>query len=194
MQIAHKKRGCGIVKTIGQSLTAQLVDELPFGPSFECVETLAEQELAALLELADGSQLRTLQAGDELVFGPMAAQHAVVETDLFLRQKSPVGRFEFLGLGRGSTTWLSCTTTALVTYIVRQVRCPLELPDSKQAVHLAAGIGALGADLFMSVSQKQKRVGEGEHTERRKVRVMFQNMYRRSAVLACVLSNVVAIW
>jgi hypothetical protein len=36
-----------------------------------------------------------------------------------------------------------------VPYILSQIRSSLKLPHSQKAVHLAAGIGALGADLYV---------------------------------------------
>lgn len=81
----------------------------------------------------------------------------------------------------------------VVPYIFSQVSGPLELPDSQKAVQFATRIRALGADLSMSALGSAGVYGQKGHTERRKVRVMFQNMGRRSVELAYALSRVVAI-
>ncbi len=68
------------------------------------------------------------------------------------------------------------------TYVFCQISSPLELPHGQEAVDLAARVGALGTDLFV-LDWAFTHI-KGSHTERRKVRMIFQNMYRRSAVLA----------
>ena len=90
LQVADEEWGGASFEAKCQGLATQVVDELPLAPCLERIEALTEQNLAALLELADGSKLRALQAGDELFLGPMAVQDAVVEADLFFCKKAPV--------------------------------------------------------------------------------------------------------
>lgn len=101
LQVADKKGRRGPLQTKRQGLAAQLVGEIPLAPALKSIEAFAEQNLAALFKLADGSEFGARQAGDVLLLGAVVAHDAVVEADLLLCEEAPVCCFQLFGLWGG---------------------------------------------------------------------------------------------